>query len=71
MMLTLMLPLAACHSFVSHAPLPITAQRTETDKLKLHPQFKAAAQAAPDFVKEAFHTINRLETDVANGGHTK
>ena len=33
-----------------------------------HPEFHAAAQAAPSFTKQALRTITRLETDLANAG---
>jgi hypothetical protein len=37
-----------------------------TARLAAHPQFIAAAQAAPAFVTETFSTITRLERQAAN-----
>ncbi len=47
--------------------IPSTAQ-DNTKILLSHPEFSAAAQAAPNFVKESFRTITRLETELANAG---
>lgn len=33
-----------------------------------HAEFKAAAQAAPNWTSEALRTITRLETEVSNRG---
>lgn len=33
-----------------------------------HAEFKAAAQAAPNWASEALRTITRLETEVSNRG---
>jgi len=57
--------LAGCQS---HSPLPIRAG-DNTAALLAHPQFNAAAQAAPDFTKQALRTITRLETELGNAGH--
>lgn len=67
MMLLLTLLLASCQSSARNVPLPVTAEDNTAELVK-HPQFKAAAQAAPDFVKATFHTIHRLEKDKANAG---
>ena len=37
-----------------------------TARLARHPQFQAAAQAAPAFVLDTFEVITRLERDKAN-----
>lgn len=60
-----MLLLAGCQS---RSPLP-TRAGDNTSALLAHPQFGAAAQAAPDFTKQALRTITRLETELANAGH--
>jgi hypothetical protein len=43
----------------------VTAE-DNTARLSAHPQFIAAAQAAPAFVAETFSTITRLERQAAN-----
>jgi hypothetical protein len=55
--LVLLLPLfaAGCVS----APL-----RNDVPRLLTHPQFNAAAKAAPDFTTEAMNTIARLDHEL-------
>jgi hypothetical protein len=61
----LLLPfLTACATFAPRA-LPVTAE-DNTARLARHPQFQAAAAAAPVFVLETFDTITRLERQHAN-----
>lgn len=61
----LLLPLlTACTSFAPRA-LPVSAE-DNTARLAAHPQFSAAASAAPAFVAETFATITRLERQHAN-----
>ena len=61
----LLLPfLTACATFAPRA-LPVSAE-DNTARLSAHPQFIAAAQAAPAFVTETFSTITRLERQAAN-----
>jgi hypothetical protein len=43
----------------------VTAE-DNTARLARHPQFQAAAQAAPAFVLHTFEVITRLERDKAN-----
>ena len=62
--LALTLSSTACSS-LPHRPLPVTAE-DNTARLSAHPQFIAAAQAAPAFVAETFSTITRLERQAAN-----
>lgn len=62
--LGLLLLLPGCTSFAPRA-LPVTAE-DNTARLARHPQFQAAAQAAPAFVLETFDTITRLERQAAN-----
>lgn len=64
MMLLLTLLLIGCRTV---APLPVAA-KDNTARLLAHPEFRAAAQAAPNFTKDAFRTITRLETELANAG---
>ncbi len=42
-------------------PSCVSTQLVEGDRLIRHPQFKAAAIAAPDWTKEALRTVDRLE----------
>lgn len=42
------------------------AMQDNVQRLLQHPQFKAAAQAAPEFTKEALDTIINLSLDRAN-----
>ena len=61
----LLLPLLpGCASFAPRA-LPVSAE-DNTARLAAHPQFPAAASAAPAFVAETFETITRLERQHAN-----
>ena len=46
------------------ATVPAIAPSGNVDRLLVHAQFKAAAQAAPDFTVEALNTIARLEHDL-------
>jgi hypothetical protein len=41
-----------------------TTKLANSERLIAHPQFRAAAQAAPDFTREALKTINRLEYEL-------
>ncbi len=66
MMLLWMLLLGGCLGFAPHARLPVTAE-DNTARLSQHPQFEAAAQVAPDFVKDCFSTITRLERENVSG----
>ena len=65
--LLLTLALSGCATNV-RSEIPVTAQ-DNTARLIQHPQFKRAAQAAPEWVGAALATITRLETEKANGGH--
>lgn len=67
MTLSLTMLLLGCQS-APRVALPSSAEDNTTLLVK-HPQFQAAAAAAPDFVKETFHLIHRLEKDKANGTH--
>lgn len=62
--LALLLSSTACSSLPLR-PLPVTAE-DNTARLASHPQFIAAASAAPAFVTETFSTITRLERQAAN-----
>jgi hypothetical protein len=62
--LALLLSSTACSSLPLR-PLPVTAE-DNTARLARHPQFQAAAQAAPAFVLDTFEVITRLERDKAN-----
>lgn len=62
--LALALSSTAC-STLPHRPLPVTAE-DNTARLARHPQFQAAAQAAPAFVLDTFDVITRLERQHAN-----
>jgi len=66
MLSLLMLMLAGCTS-APFARLPVTAE-DNTARLIQHPQFRPAAAKAPEFVKECFAVIVRLETEKANAG---
>ncbi|MBX3736727.1 MAG: hypothetical protein KF715_08565 [Candidatus Didemnitutus sp.] len=52
----------ACALLAGCASAPV--QLNNSDRLIQHPQFKKAAQAAPEFVSEALKTINRLEHEI-------
>lgn len=55
--------LTACQS---SAPRPVPApMRDEVTALLNHPEFPAAARAAPQFTQNAMETIIRLETEIA------
>jgi len=62
--LMLLLPLAGCQSSQPR-PLPAPMQDNVTPLLN-HPQFKAAARAAPEFTEAALETVIRLSADAAN-----
>lgn len=71
-MIVMLLPLlllvsGCCHSFATHAPLPVTS-KDNTAHLLMHPQFQVAAAVAPDFVAETLSIITRLEREIANAG---
>lgn len=70
-MLTLSLALALAMlsgcATAARSALPMRAQ-DNTAPLLAHPQFRAAAAVAPDFVSAALQTITRLETEKANAG---
>lgn len=60
----LCLALAGCvHTQTAPAP---KAPQDNTARLIARPDFKAAAKAAPEWVRDALHTITSLETQVAN-----
>ena len=42
-----------------------TVSRDETARLIAHPEFTAAAKAAPNFTKDALRTITQLEYELA------
>ena len=65
LLLALALALSGCATGARTA-LPTRAE-DNTAPLLAHPQFKAAAVAAPEFVSAALQTITRLETEKANG----
>ncbi len=56
-MLPLMLLLLACSGC-------ITIKLNNTDRLITHPQFNAAATAAPDWTRNALETIADLEREI-------
>jgi hypothetical protein len=62
--LALLLSSTACSSLPLR-PLPVTAE-DNTARLARHPQFQAAASAAPAFVLDTFEVITRLERQHAN-----
>lgn len=64
-MLLLMLLLQSCQSSAQSARLPVSPEDS-TAQLQMHPQFQAAAQAAPEFTKACFHRIHELEEYKAN-----
>ncbi len=64
-MLLLILLLASACSSVPRAPLPSTPE-DNSKRLLARPDFRLAALAAPEWVKEALRTITRLETEKAN-----
>jgi hypothetical protein len=51
----------------STSRIPLKAE-DNTKQLLSHPEFRAAAIAAPNFTKEALLIIVRLETEKANAG---
>lgn len=63
--LLLMLLLSGCQSSARSARLPVSPEDS-TKQLRMHPQFRAAAQAAPEFTKACFHRIHELEEYKAN-----
>ena len=62
-MLLLMLLCAGCQT--APRPFPVSAE-DNSKRLIQRPDFQKAAQAAPDWVKDALRTITRLETEKAN-----
>ncbi len=56
-----------CSCATSRPPLPVKAE-DNTARLLAHPEFTAAARAAPVWTTEALHLITRLETEKANAG---
>lgn len=67
LLLSLQLLALGCQTSARRAPLPVKAE-DNTAKLMQHPQFPAAARAAPEFLNEVFQTITRLEREKANAG---
>lgn len=65
-LLLLMLLLSGCQSSAGLARSLPTTPEDNTAELIADPQFKAAAQAAPEWVKKALATITRLETEKAD-----
>lgn len=48
------------------ASAPAIEHRDATSELIHHPEFKAAAQAAPNWVGQALQTITRYEAELAS-----
>jgi len=63
LLLGLLLTLGACQSPPTQIPRPMQDNVTS---LLNHPQFRAAAQAAPEFTSTALETVIRLSKDAAN-----
>lgn len=61
--LALSLTLAGCQAQPTRIPRPMQDNVTE---LLHHPQFPAAAQAAPEFTKAALDAVIRLSKEAAN-----
>ena len=56
-----MLLLAGCA-----APTQAILPTGNVDRLIAHPQFTAAAKAAPEFTRDCLNAVARLEHDLAN-----
>lgn len=61
--LALSLMLGACQSRPTQLPRPMADHVTP---LLQHPQFQAAARAAPDFTREALDAVIRLSKETAD-----
>lgn len=66
-LLPLLVLAPGCQSSARVAPMPV-AVRDETAELLQHPQFKAAAIAAPEFTAAALAKIRQLAKDKAQAG---
>ena len=47
------------------APTPVILATGNVDRLIAHPEFKAAAIAAPNFTSDALNAVAKLEHDLA------